>query len=103
MGMRENKVETYFKDQIKLIGGISRKWVSPGRDGVPDQIAIIDGAVFFVEVKTSDGELSTAQTREHQRLRENGATVCTVYGHKGVGLLIDDVRLFLRPLTRFYR
>jgi len=102
MGTRENKVETYFKDQVKALGGMTRKWVSPGVDGVPDQIAIIKGSVFFPEVKTSDGKLSTAQVREHGRLRKNGAMVCTVYGHKGVDQLIEDVRLFNRPLTKFY-
>ena len=102
MGTRENKVETYFKDQVKSIGGISRKWVSPGVDGVPDQIVIIKGAVFFVEVKTSDGKLSIAQHREHKRLRKAGATVCTVYGHVGVDKFKLDMQHYSRPLVRFY-
>lgn len=103
MGTRENKVETYFKDQIKALGGISRKWVSPGVDGVPDQIVILKGIVFFVEVKTLDeGDLSIAQIREHERLRDNGATVCTVYGHAAVDKLIQDIKLFNRVLVKFY-
>lgn len=103
MGVRENKVETYFKDRIKALGGITRKWVSPGVDGVPDQIVIIKGNIFFVEVKTSDGKLSPEQIREHKRLRDNGATVCTVYGHIGVDKITDDVISFNRHLANFYR
>lgn len=103
MGTRENKIETYLKDEIKAIGGITRKWVSPGRDGVPDQIIFLDGYIFFVEVKTSDdGRLSTAQIREHDRLREAGVLVCTVYGHKGVDMFVGDIKHFNIPLVKFY-
>lgn len=101
MGTRENKIETYLKDQVKLIGGITRKWVSPGRDGVPDQIVIHDSDVFFVEVKTSDNELSIAQIREHKRLRDKGATVCTVHGHYGIDLLAIDLCRYV-PLKKVY-
>ena len=62
--------------------------VSPGRDGVPDRIVIIRGNVIFVEVKTSDGKLSTAQKREHERLESSGTIVYTVYGEEGVDSLM---------------
>ena len=102
MGVRENKVETYLDEQVIALGGITRKWVSPGRDGVPDRIVILKGQVFFVEVKVKDGKLSTAQEREHQRLRDAGANVCTVYGDDGVSNMIEDVKLFGRPLVKYY-
>jgi hypothetical protein len=89
MGVRENVVEGYLDEQVKLLGGITRKWVSPGRDGVPDRIVILNGVVWFVEVKTVGGGRSNVQIREHQRLRDNGANVCTVYGKEGVDRLID--------------
>ena len=91
MGVRENKVEKYLDSEVKKLGGITRKWVSPGRDGVPDRIVIINGAVWFIEVKTLDGELTPVQEREHQRLKDVGAKVLTVYGHEGVDYFI---RLF---------
>lgn len=88
MGVRENKVEIYLNDEIRSIGGITRKWVSPGRDGVPDRIVIYQGFIPFVEVKTVDGVLEDYQTREHDRLRSHGATVTTVYGDGGIDKLI---------------
>lgn len=103
MGVRENKVEKYLKDQIKLIDGDTRKWVSPGRDGVPDQIIFLDGIVCFVEVKTSDGKLSPAQNREHDKLSNLGANVCTVYSKTGVDCLIKDIVIFGIPSTIVYR
>jgi len=92
MGVRENKVETYLNAEIIKLGGISRKWVSPGRDGVPDRICIVRGAVWFVEVKTVDGHLSPEQDREQTRLIECGAFVRTVYGKEGVDDLIQEIK-----------
>jgi hypothetical protein len=96
MGTRENKVETYLKDRVKKVfNGISRKWVSPGHDGVHDQILFIKNLpVVFVEVKTTDGKLSEVQKREHERLGETGS-ICyliTVYGHDGVDKLIEMLK-----------
>lgn len=91
MGVRENKVEKYLDEQVKLIGGITRKWVSPGHDGVPDRIVIISGKIVFVEVKTlEDGNLESWQAREHDRLRKAGAEVYTVWGEKGVNIFIKN-------------
>jgi len=90
MGVRENKVEKYLDDQVKLIGGITRKWVSPGHDGVPDRIVFIDGRVYFIEVKTVDGKLSSAQKREHDRLTDHYDEVHTVYGEFGVDELVRN-------------
>ncbi len=102
MGVRENKVETYLRNQIKLIGGGTRKWVSPGRDGVPDQIVFCFNNIFFVEVKTTDGKFEPGQEREHTRLRELGATVCTVYGNTGVDSLIKKVKTCRKLLIKYY-
>lgn len=93
MGVRENKVEKHLDKEVTKLGGITRKWVSPGRDGVPDRIVIFKGTVYFVEVKTQDGKLSYAQTREHIRLLDAGANVSTVYGDDGVDAWIREVML----------
>lgn len=91
MGVRENKVETYLNDQVEKLGGLTRKWVSPGKDGVPDRIVILNSYIWFVEVKTVDGKLSPAQVREHDRLIDKGANVTTVYGNAGVDAFIGGL------------
>lgn len=95
MGTRENKVETYLDEQITEIGGLTRKWVSPGRDGVPDRIIIVNGVILFVEIKTTDGTLSPAQMREHNKLTKAGAIVRTVYGHSHVDTLVDWLKRYI--------
>lgn len=92
MGVRENKVETYLNDRVTSLGGTSRKWVSPGRRGVPDRIVMLPWGIWLVEVKTIDGSLSPDQEREHQRLTDAGAKVRTVYGHPGVDKLIEEIQ-----------
>lgn len=91
MGVRENKVEKYLDKQITALGGLTRKWVSPGRDGVPDRICIVKSLVWFVEVKTVDGKCSPVQLREHTRLSDVGADVRVVYGEQGVDDFIRNI------------
>lgn len=93
MGVRENKVEKYLKDEVAKLGGISRKWVSPGHDGVPDQIVIYKSHVFFIEVKTPDGSLSSVQIREQKRLKYHGASVLVVYGNHDVDDVITNLKI----------
>lgn len=93
MAVRENKVEKYLDKCVKDLGGITRKWVSPGRDGVPDRIVFLYRKIFFVEVKTVSGKLSTTQQREHSRLIDQGAKVFTVYGEDGVDELLKQVHV----------
>jgi len=91
MGTREHNVESYLKRCVESVGGLSRKWVSPSHIGVPDQIVIHNSRVWFVEVKTDDGVLSSAQTREHVRLQIEGAQVRVVYGKTGVDEFMEEV------------
>lgn len=91
MGAREAQVEKYLDTEVKKLGGITRKWVSPGRIGVPDRIVIIEGRVYFVEVKTVTGELSVYQERERQRLADAGARCFVVYGTDGVDDFIRTI------------
>jgi hypothetical protein len=93
MGVRENRVEKYLDQCVRAIDGLTRKWVSPGVDGVPDRIVVVGGVVWMVEVKTSDGVLSDCQKREHIRLKDAGANVMTVYGHAGVDEFIARVMM----------
>jgi len=89
MGVRENKVETYLNDQIESIGGITYKWTSPGRRGVPDRIIIFKGTCYFAEVKTPNGSLSTNQVREMNKITRAGIHVLVITGHEGVVSFIN--------------
>ena len=92
MGKRENDVETYFDQMVATcLEGVTRKWVCPTVDGVPDRIPIWPNSPgqVFVEVKTIDGTSESWQEREHVRLREAGALVFVVWGHSGVSSFMN--------------
>lgn len=89
--MRERDVEAYFVKRVKEAGGLQRKFVSPGRKGVPDRIAVLGGLVYFVELKAPGKLLRDDQVREHVKLRKAGCEVWVVDRPAGVDHFIDCV------------
>lgn len=72
----EKNTEAYLRDEIKKLGGVAYKFISPGQTGVPDRICCLPGGrLFFAELK-SQGKKSTPKQRQQQlRLRALGFTV----------------------------
>ncbi len=88
--MREREVETYFKTRVKAAGGLARKFVSPGRVGVPDQICGFPGERFaFVELKRPSKSAEDHQAREHARWRALGFYVVVIDTKEGVDRFIQ--------------
>ena len=55
------------------------KFTSPSRRSVPDRMFItITGKVFFCEFKRKGEQLTPAQAREHQRLKEQNVIVYVI-------------------------
>ncbi len=78
---REVEVERYLKKVTERHSGQYRKWVSPGRRGVPDDVLIVpcfDPCVVFVEAKAPGETSEDHQLREHERLEKAGGTVHVV-------------------------
>jgi hypothetical protein len=77
--MRERDIEAHLVQRCKQAGALCYKWVSPGRVGVPDRIVVFPlGQVVFVELKAPGKKPTSAQLREHARLRENRQMVVVV-------------------------
>lgn len=91
MGRGENAIETHLDEQVVKLGGLTRKWVSPGRSGVPDRIVILNGAVWFVEVKQLGEEPEPHQLREMRRLMGVGANVTWVAGLAAVDKFLENI------------
>ncbi len=85
MGISESSVERYLAERIKQLGGMTRKFVSPGHAGVADRICFLpDGKIFFVEIKMDDGVETSMQQRERRRMLDFGQNAVIVYGKSGV-------------------
>lgn len=88
----EKKVESYLKKEVAKLGGLSMKWVCPSYRGVPDQIVMYHGRLWFIELKTTTGKLTPLQEKCHQMLRDQGFEVFTLHG-------ADDVDEFIKIIT----
>lgn len=88
MGKAETAVEKYLNKKIKELGGLTRKYVSPGHVGVADRLCFLPrGIVFLVEIKSSVGEETVPQIRERTRMLKLGQNATIIYGKKGVDKL----------------
>lgn len=90
--MRESSIEKKFVGELRKLGCVAYKFVSPGNDGVPDRLVITPrGRVIFVELKTDAGKLSPVQKGQIGRLKKHRQDVRVLYGSKGVAKFIEEV------------
>lgn len=82
MPMREERLYRAIIKFIQKQGWVVVKY-KPGRRGMPDLIACIDGKTVLIETKTVNGRLTQSQRVEIWRWRRAGA-------HVGVAFSVDD-------------
>ena len=84
----EKNIEIYLRNQVKNMGGIAFKFISPGNDGVPDRLVCLPGGkVCFVELKAPGKKTRPLQDLQISRLQAIGFDVYVVDSKDGV----DDV------------
>lgn len=88
----ESKIENYLKEQIKRINGLCYKFQS-SVNGVPDQIVIYNGHIYFVEVKRPGEKPRANQIHIHKEISERGVSVHTVDS-------INEVHDFMRQILK---
>lgn len=94
--MKESRVEAYLIKKVGQIGGVCRKWVCPGRKGVPDRICIFPyNVIYFVECKALKGKLSPLQKIEIRLLQDLECNVKVLSSYEQVDLFIRDVAVDL--------
>ena len=90
--MLESDIEKRLVREIRKMGGMAYKFVSPGNTGVPDRIVILPGVITFVELKTETGRLSTNQVRQISKLRNLGMEVKVIHGMKELEEFLNEIR-----------
>lgn len=96
----EKDIERWLGNQLKKLGCIYMKFVSPGNDGVPDRIIVLPGgATIFVELKSTTGKLMANQRVQISRLRKQGALVFVITGKTDAELFVDDLKRVLHELS----
>lgn len=77
----ERQVEALLTSGVKKMGGVAYKFESKGNAGVPDRIVVMPGGkIYFVELKRSDGKLTSLQSRQINQLKRLGCEVSVLYG-----------------------
>jgi hypothetical protein len=91
--MLESNVEGYLKDEIAKIGGLCRKWVSPGHRGVPDQIVMMPGGrIWFVELKAPGKKPRPQQAKRHRELKRLGFEVLVLDTRDKVARFVASIK-----------
>ena len=86
----ESEIEAKLVKGVKALGGMALKWVSPGKNGVPDRIVFLPGGrVIFVELKADDGNLRPTQRVMQKKLKDLGVDVRVVKGVNEVDWFIS--------------
>lgn len=88
----EAKLESRFCREIKRMGGLCYKWVSPGCSGVPDRIVIYRDTVWFIEFKSDRGRLSAQQEKIILDIEAQGCKVYVVFGEDGVQAMLNTIK-----------
>ena len=90
--MREKQIENQLVSQVKKIGGIAPKFVSPGFDGMPDRLVLIpDGHIAFVELKAPGKKPRPLQLARHRLLRSLGFRVYVIDRAEQIGGMLDEI------------
>lgn len=101
MAELESDIEKRLVREIKRLGGIAYKFVSPGNAGVPDRVICFPGgSTWFVELKTETGKLTALQQTQIKRLRSLGQNVVVLYGRSQVDKFIYEIA---RPLCMAWK
>jgi len=90
--MRESKLERRLVSEIKRIGGIAPKFVSPGNRGVNDRLVILSGGrTIYVEMKAPGKPLEPLQERWAKILRSLGHQVYKIDSNEDIDKFIKEV------------
>jgi len=91
--MRERELERKLIQAVKSIGGICPKFVSPGFDGMPDRIVLLQhGKLAFVEVKRQGQKTRPLQIARHKLMRQLGFQVFLLDEAGQIGEIINAIQ-----------
>ena len=91
--MKEKYIEQRLVKDVKAMGGICPKLVSPGMDGMPDRMALLPGGrIGFVEVKAPGGKPRKLQALRHRVLAGLGFKVFILDDPEQISGIIDEIK-----------
>jgi len=91
--MRELIIEQKLVREVKAMGGIAPKFLSPGYDGMPDRLILLPGRkIAFVEVKATGRKPRPLQLQRHGMLRRLGFKVFVLDDTGQIGEILREIQ-----------
>ena len=89
--MKESTIESNLVKQVKAMGGMAIKLISPNFAGLPDRLVLLPhGRMFFVELKATGQKPRPLQIAVHRKLRKLGFTVYVIDSNEKVKELLQS-------------
>ncbi len=89
--MKESTIESNFVKQVKAMGGMAIKLISPNFAGLPDRLVLLPhGRMFFVELKATGQKPRPLQIAVHRKLRKLGFDVYVIDSIEEVNKLLQS-------------
>lgn len=90
--MREKSIESKLTAEVRRLGGLAPKFVSPGLDGVPDRLILLPGGkVAFAELKGPGKTLRPLQAVRKRQLEALGFRVFVIDSIEQIGGVLDEL------------
>ncbi|WP_416148932.1 VRR-NUC domain-containing protein [Salipaludibacillus sp. HK11] len=90
--MLEKDIERKLILEVKKMGGLALKFVSPGFDGMPDRLVLLpNGKQAFVECKAPGKTLRPLQEKRKSQLESLGSLVFCLDGAEQIQPLLSEV------------
>lgn len=91
--MLEKYIEQKLISEVKKLGGLCPKFVSPGFDGVPDRLVFLPKGKFaFVELKAKGKKLRPLQVRRKKQLEQLGFLVYCIDDVEQIGGILNEIQ-----------
>lgn len=91
--MLEKVIEKKLVAEVKKMGGIAAKFVSPGLDGMPDRLVLLPNRkVAFVELKAPGMKPRPLQLRRIKQLQKLGFVCYVVDNVDKIGGILDEIQ-----------
>ena len=91
--MREKEVEQKLVKTVRKAGGFCIKFTSPGFDGVPDRLVLLQkGRIAFIDLKASGKKPRALQIRRMKQLSNLGFACYVIDNTDEIGGVIDEIQ-----------
>jgi len=90
--MLEKHIEQKLVTEVKKMGGLALKFVSPGFGGVPDRLILLPkGKLAFIELKAPGKTLRPLQDKRKRQLESLGFLVFCVDDIKQIKPILNKI------------